>query len=48
MVEFHVSRWLPGGGCEALSQVSDVAFHPVHPQLATACYDGRVRFFNSS
>ena len=28
--------------------VADVAFHPLHPQLATACYDGRVRFFNST
>lgn len=25
--------------------VSDVAFHPVYPQLATACLDGRVRFY---
>lgn len=25
--------------------VSDVAFHPLHPQLATACYDGKIRFF---
>jgi len=27
--------------------VADVAFHPVHPQLATACVDGHVRFFAS-
>jgi len=26
--------------------VSDVAYHPLHPQLATSCYDGRIRFFS--
>ncbi|CAG9466750.1 unnamed protein product [Pedinophyceae sp. YPF-701] len=26
--------------------VSDVAWHPLHPQLATACSDGHVRFFS--
>lgn len=27
--------------------VSCAAFHPLHPQLATAGYDGAVRFFTS-
>lgn len=27
--------------------VSDVAFHPLYPQMATACFDGRVRFFSA-
>lgn len=27
--------------------VSDVAFNPLHPQLATACLDGRVHFYAS-
>jgi len=27
--------------------VGDVSFHPVHPQLAAATYDGKVRFFSS-
>jgi WD40 repeat protein len=27
--------------------VTDVAFHPMHPQVATACFDGHVRFFNA-
>ncbi|KAK3285759.1 hypothetical protein CYMTET_6648 [Cymbomonas tetramitiformis] len=26
--------------------VSDIAFHPLYPQVATACFDGRVRFFS--
>mmetsp|Transcript_27654 Transcript_27654/g.39103 ORF Transcript_27654/g.39103 Transcript_27654/m.39103 type:complete len:105 (+) Transcript_27654:1-315(+) len=25
--------------------VSDVAFHPAHPQLAAASYDGKIRFY---
>ncbi len=25
--------------------VSDVSFNPLYPQLATACHDGRIRFF---
>ena len=28
--------------------VADVAFNPLHPQLATAGYDGKVRFFAAS
>ena len=27
--------------------VGDVCFHPIHPQLAAATYDGRLRFFSS-
>lgn len=27
--------------------VADVAFNPLHPQLATACLDGRVHFYSS-
>jgi len=37
-----VERWR-GGHTDA---VTDVAFSPVHPQLATACLDGHVRFFS--
>lgn len=25
--------------------VSSVAFHPIHPQLVTASYDGSLKFF---
>mmetsp|Transcript_5240 Transcript_5240/g.9262 ORF Transcript_5240/g.9262 Transcript_5240/m.9262 type:complete len:751 (+) Transcript_5240:258-2510(+) len=25
--------------------VSDVAYHPLHPQLVTACFDGKLRFY---
>ncbi len=28
--------------------VADVAFNPLHPQLAAACMDGRVHMFSSS
>ena len=28
--------------------VSDVSWHPVHPQLVTACIDGHLRFFNEN
>eukprot|EP00736_Rhodelphis_marinus_P006208 Rmarinus@m.6085 len=28
--------------------VTDVAFHPIHPQLATACFDSRIRFFSDT
>lgn len=28
--------------------VSDVSFHPLHPQLATSCFDGRVRFYSDT
>eukprot|EP00741_Cyanophora_paradoxa_P003060 tig00000663_g2971.t1 len=28
--------------------VSDVAFSPLHPQLATASFDGRIRFFSDA
>ena len=28
--------------------VADVAWHPVLPQLATACLDGRARFFSAA
>jgi WD40 repeat protein len=27
--------------------VSDVCFSPIHPQLVTACFDGKLRFFSS-
>lgn len=27
--------------------VGDVCFHPMHPQLAAATYDGKLRFFSS-
>ena len=33
------------GAVRAVDAVVDVAFSPVHPQLATASLDGRVRFF---
>ena len=33
------------GAVRAVDAVIDVAFSPVHPQLATASLDGRVRFF---
>jgi WD40 repeat protein len=26
--------------------VMDVAFNPLHPQLATACLDGRIHFYS--
>ena len=29
----------------ATDVVSDVAYNPLHPQIVTACYDGRVRFY---
>merc|ERR1712159_602292 len=39
-----VERWR-GGHTDV---VTDVAFYTVHPQLATACLDGNVRFFSDS
>ena len=37
-----------GAGKKRTSQqtVSDVAYSPVHPQVATASFDGHVRFFS--
>jgi WD40 repeat protein len=28
--------------------VSDIAFSPVHPQLVTACFDARLRFYSEA
>lgn len=35
---------LRGGGTSDV--ISDIAFHPVHPQVATASFDGKIRFFS--
>ena len=43
--EFQVVERWRGGHTDV---VTDVAFNPVHPQLATACMDGRVRFFSDA
>jgi WD40 repeat protein len=34
-------------GCHG-DAVTDVAWSPLHPQLATACLDGRVHFFSEA
>jgi WD40 repeat protein len=36
------------GGAGHNDVVSDVCFSPIHPQLVTACFDGKLRFFSSS
>uniref|UniRef100_A0A061S725 Wd repeat-containing protein 27-like n=1 Tax=Tetraselmis sp. GSL018 TaxID=582737 RepID=A0A061S725_9CHLO len=40
-----VEHRLRGGHCDV---ISDVAYNPLHPQMATACYDGHIRFFSHS
>lgn len=46
--DLRMSTLLPKiRGCHG-DTVVDVAFNPLHPQLAVACLDGRVHFYSGS